>query len=132
MADIREELNKFSGNTSEERRRKYFLWKNKMDTTVTRYSEMDEKEFLKFSKCTDKQYEYLKRWEESDEYTRLMYILHKDRFDDDILEIYNSMKDEAKKGNSTAVKTVISLQKEIKKRLKNYDQSEDDGLKLDI
>ncbi|WP_050069816.1 hypothetical protein [Anaerosalibacter massiliensis] len=133
MADIREELKKLYGNDSSERKRKYFLWKNKLDTVKTEYTEMDEEEFKDFARCTELEWNYLLRWEESEEYKRLMYVLHKDNFDNDILEIYNAMKEEAKKGNSTAVKTVISLQKEIKKRLKNYNKEEEGtGLKLDI
>lgn len=134
---IREELNKvLTTNKTDTRRKRYFMWKNKMDNIKIKYSQMTEEEF-KEKYCNDKQeWEYLKRWEESEEYKRLLYVLYADNFDNDLLEVYNAVKEEAKKGNSSAVKTFLDLQKEIKKRLKNFDdintEEKDTELKLDI
>lgn len=134
---IREELNKvLTTNKTDTRRKRYFMWKNKMDNIKIKYSQMTEEEF-KEKYCNNKQeWEYLKRWEESEEYKRLLYVLYADNFDNDLLEVYNAVKEEAKKGNSSAVKTFLDLQKEIKKRLKNFDdintEEKDTGLKLDI
>lgn len=134
---IREELNKvLTTNKTDTRRKRYFMWKNKMDNIKIKYSQMTEEEF-KEKYCNNKQeWEYLKRWEESEEYKRLLYVLYADNFDNDLLEVYNAVKEEAKKGNSSAVKTFLDLQKEIKKRLKNFDdintEEKDTELKLDI
>ena len=135
MADIRTELNNVGKGATGERRRKYFLWKNKMDTLETTYSTMTKEKFIEWA-CEGvvDRFNRLIRWEESDKFKELMYILHKDNFDTDILDVYNAIKDEAMKGNSTAVKTMIDMQKEINKRLKDFSSPdvEDDGLKLDI
>lgn len=124
MSDIREELKKISRNDSGERKRKYFLWKNGLDTIKTEYSKMNEEEFREFARCTELEWNYLVRWEESEDYKRLMYILYRDRFDDDLLEVYDSIKEEAKNGNATAVKTMLTLQKTIKNKLKTVDNDE--------
>lgn len=131
--DIHEYLNKkMVGGQYSERRRKYFLWKNGLDTTRTKYSSMSEKEFKESLNCTEREWNFIKKWENSTEYKKMMYILYKDNFDTDILDVYDATKKAAEQGNSTAVKTLISLQKEINKRLKNYTEEQDDGLKLDV
>lgn len=131
--DIHKYLNKnMVGGQYAERRRKYFLWKNKLDTTRTKYSSMPEEEFKKSLNCTEREWNFLKKWENSVEYKKMMYILYRDQFDDDLLQVYDATKEEAMQGNSTAVKTMISLQKEIQKRLNSYKKDDDDGLKLDV
>lgn len=125
----------FSGNAVEERKRKYFLWKNKLNTTETNYADMTEEEIREKLKCTDKQWAFLEqRFYGSPEWNLLMYRLYASNFDNDLLEVYNAVKQQAKEGNSSAVKTFLDLQKEIKKRLKNFDDtdSKDTRLKLDI
>lgn len=135
---IRQELDKFSKHISSERRRKYFLWKHGINTLVTDYKNMTEEEFINWV-CQGKKniYERLKRWEETQEYKHLEYLYRSENFDDDLLEVYEAIKEEAKKGNSSAVKSFLELQKIIKNKIKNYDketeeQQEDDGLTLDV
>ena len=89
MSNIWDELNSFGRQMFYQNRRKYFLWRNKMDTTRTVYSDKTEEEMKEILGVTDIQWNGLKRWEESDEYKRLMYILYADNFDTDLIEIYD-------------------------------------------
>ena len=41
---------------------------------------------------TETEWRWLERWESSDLYKRLMYILYANKFDDDILELYDEVK----------------------------------------
>lgn len=109
-----------------------------MDTTRTVYSDKTEEEMKEILGVTDIQWNGLKRWEESDEYKRLMYILYADNFDTDLIEIYDAMKEQALKGNNSAVKTILELQEEITNRLKKSEkieldeEEEEDDNKLDL
>lgn len=132
MANIWDELNSFGRQIFYQNRRKYFCWRNKLDTTRTVYSDKTEEEMKELLKVTDIEWNGLKRWEESDEYKRLMYILYENNFDNDLLETYDAIKKSAMDGNATAVKTMIDLQKEIKKKLKNSENDEGLDLKLKI
>ena len=116
--DLWDELNKFGNNAYYQNRKKYFLWKNGLDTTTTAYSDKTKEEFKKMLKVTETEWRWLERWESSDLYKRLMYILYQNKFDSDILELYDEVKKQALEGNSTAVKTLLSLQEEIENRLK--------------
>ena len=116
--DLWDELNKFGNNAYYQNRRKYFLWKNGMDTTTTTYSDKTKAEMKKILKVTETEWRWLERWESSDLYKRLMYILYQNKFDSDILELYDEVKKQALEGNSTAVKTLLALQEEIENRLK--------------
>lgn len=131
--NIWDELNSMCRSQYYQKRKKYFLWKNKMDTTRTTYSDKTEEDMRKILDCTDEEWNWLIRWEESEDYKRLMYILYASNFDKDLLDTYDAIKKSAMEGNSSAVKTMIDLQKEIKAKLKNT--GEDDGaidLKLKI
>lgn len=120
-------------NKLREQKRKYFYWKNKLDTKYTNYTDMTEDEFKKFANASDSFYASLKLWEQTEEYSRLLYLLAEDRFNTDLYDVYIALKEEALKGNSTATKTMIDVQKEIKKRIKQFDvEEEDDGLNIDI
>lgn len=138
MSNIWDELNSFGRQMFYQNRRKYFLWRNKMDTTRTVYSDKTEEEMKEILGVTDIQWNGLKRWEESDEYKRLMYILYADNFDTDLIEIYDAMKEQALKGNNSAVKTILELQEEITNRLKKSEkieldeEEEEDDNKLDL
>lgn len=128
MADIIEEINKIGY----ERRRKYFMYKNKIRTRKgLDYGSMTKEEFMKYMGIGEEGYRALELWENSQEYIRLQYILYENNFDADLLEVYDSIKEEAKKGNATAVKTMIDLQKEVQKRLKQVSKDENKP-KLDL
>lgn len=135
--DLWDELNKFGNNAYYQNRRKYFLWKNGLDTTTTTYSDKTEAEMKKMLKVTEAEWRWLERWENSDLYKRLMYIMYQNKFDDDILELYDEVKKQALTGNSTAVKTLLTLQEEIENRLKPKvntkvvkEETEEEKLKL--
>ena len=135
MADIYKELNKLNRNTYYDRRRKYFLWKNKMDTTKTVYSDKTEEELKENLNVNDVEWAFIKRWEESEQYHRLMYVKYENKFDADLLEVYDAIKKSAMEGNSSAVKTMLELQQEIKGKLQEHDKEEEEEettLKLDI
>lgn len=130
MADIFEELNKIKYL----RKRRYFQWKNGLDSPKGyKYSTMSEEEFRKISECeTDESMVNLKRWESSEEYQRLLYILKENNFDNDLIEVYDAVKKQALEGNNSAVKTMIELQKEIKSKLKKNEDDTGLDLKLKI
>ena len=46
--DLWDELNKFGNNAYYQNRRKYFLWRNGLDTTTTTYSDKTEAEMKKY------------------------------------------------------------------------------------
>lgn len=128
MSDIIEEINKIGY----ERRRKYFMYKNKIRTRKgLDYGSMTKEEFMEYMGIGEEGYRALELWESSPEYIRLQYILYENNFDADLLEVYDSIKEEAKKGNATAVKTMIDLQKEVQKRLKQVSKDENKP-KLDL
>lgn len=123
MADIWEELSKIGY----ERRRKYFLWKNNLQTVKgLDYGSMSKEEFMKNAEVISEEgIRALEKWETSPEYIRLQYILYESNFDNDLLEVYDSIKKSAMSGNATAVKTMLELQSEINKRLKQVNKDED-------
>jgi len=134
--DLWDELNKFGNNAYYQNRKKYFLWKNGLDTTTTTYSDKTIEEMKKILKVTEAEWRWLERWENSDLYKRLMYIMYQNKFDDDILELYDEVKKQALTGNSTAVKTLLMLQEEIENRLKPKvkvkEKIEEEKLKLKL
>lgn len=131
--NIWDELNGMCRSQYYQKRKKYFLWKNKMDTTRTTYSDKTEEDMRKILDCTDEEWNWLIRWEESEDYKRLMYILYASNFDKDLLDTYDAIKKSAMEGNSSAVKTMIDLQKEIKAKLKKVDNNDGElDLKLKV
>ena len=74
------------------------------------------------------------RWENTDEYRTLVAIYLQGKYGNDLLDIYNSVSEKAKKGDSKSVQTLMMLQKEIKQMAKNKiskaNEDEDDGLEL--
>lgn len=115
-------------------RRRYFMWKNGIDSTKMQYSTMSEEE-IKEVLCK-KDLTHLERWESSAEYKRLLFLLKEDSFATDLLDVYDATKDKAEDGDSQSIKNMIMLQKEIKNYRKSIDEfqdledeiEEDDGL----
>lgn len=75
------------------------------------------------------------RWENTDEYRTLVAIYLQGKYGNDLLDIYNSVSERAKKGDTKSIDTLLKLQKEIKVIAKNKisktkDEDEDDGLEL--
>lgn len=134
---IRHVLTKFNNGYAAERKRKYFYWKHGLNTPRTDYKNMSEQQFIDWACGGNKQYyNALKKWEESEQYKQLEYIYRTEQFDNDLLEVYQAIKEEAKKGNSSAVKAFLELQKTIKDKIKQFDkeqtEEQDDGLTLDV
>lgn len=126
MVDYKEQLLQLRGYTGE-RRRKYFLWKNGLDTTKTNYSQMSKQEFIDFA-CdgSESKYKYLQKWEDSEMYKEMMYSLHHSKFDRDILEVYQALKKESLEGNISAVKAMVDMQQIISDKLTALRPPEDD------
>ncbi len=130
MANIWEEINKIGY----ERKRKYFLHRNQLQTRKgLDYGGMNKEEFMDYMEIGEEGYRALELWESSPEYIRLQYILYENNFDADLLDVYDAIKEQAKNGNATAVKTMLDMQKEVQKRLKQVKKEEDKPkLNLDI
>lgn len=127
--DLREEINNLSVN-----KRKYFLYKNGIDTSFTRYTEWTESDFIEDTGASEKVMNNLNRWEDSEEYKRLKFKRVKELFNTDLLEVYESVKEQAKGGNATAVKVMLELQDEINNRLKTFysEGEEETGFSLHL
>ncbi|MEY8415637.1 hypothetical protein AAK964_05000 [Tissierella praeacuta] len=129
-------------NVKNPRRRIYFQWKNNIQNIKTDYGAMTEDEFVehcsRIREITNKEQfmNYMKRWESSPEYKRLLFLLKEDNFATDLLGTYDKVKELAEEGDSQAIKNMIMLQKEIKNYRQSIDKfqqeqeeiEEDDGL----
>ncbi|QUH20221.1 hypothetical protein [Alkaliphilus sp. B6464] len=119
-------------------RKAYFQWKNKIQNIKRDYGALSEEEFLEYIGGKGEFMNYMKRWESSPEYKRLVFLLKEDSFATDLLETYNKVKELALTGDSQAIKNMIMLQKEIKKYRQDIDsfnaieeeKEEDDGLEI--
>lgn len=126
------------------RRRVYFQWKNGIQNIKLDYGAMTEDELVehcsRIREITNKDQflNYMKRWESSAEYKRLLFLLKEDNFATDLLDTYDKTKDLAGTGDSQAIKNMIMLQKEIKNYRQSIDEfhkeleeeDEDDGLEV--
>lgn len=116
-------------NVSNHRRKVYFQWKNKINNIKVNYGEMTEDEMIKQCQVVNRRpitnkrvfLNYLKRWESSSEYKRLLFLFAEDQFATDLLDVYAKVKESAEKGDSQAIKNMLLLQKEIR----NYRESID-------
>lgn len=141
-ANIWEEITKIKNP----RRKIYFQWKNNIQNIKIDYGAMTEDEFVTMcskyynTKISSKEQflSYMKRWESSAEYKRLLFLLKEDQFANDLLDTYEATKTSAQNGDSQAIKNMLLLQKEIKDYRQSIDSYqeldlvEDDGLKMDI
>ncbi|OMP66883.1 hypothetical protein [Domibacillus epiphyticus] len=57
-------------------------------------------------------------WERTDEYKSLLMLYMASKVSDDFMEIYNIVIEQAKQGDDKAIKTFLSLQKEIRDNAK--------------
>ena len=95
----------------------YFCWKNKIDNSQTKFSEMTKENFMKRYHFSDYQMDmYSTIWEDADEYNVIYGLLMELRSKRDLYKIYNVVKDKALKGDDKAVKTFLLLKKEINKK----------------
>jgi hypothetical protein len=124
-------------------KRYYFMWKHGMRTWAVDYSTLTEEQFKeKYCKNSEIKYKNLQDWEKTEEYQNLLNLKMSEGMTADIFKIYNVVKDKALQGDDKAIKTLLMLQKEVKKNLKNIDkvkvedeeeanEDEDDGLKIE-
>ena len=122
-------------------KRYYFMWKHSMKTCVRDYSTFTEEQFKeKYCKGSEIKYKNLQDWEKTEEYQNLLNLKMAEGMTADIFKIYNVVKDKALEGDDKAIKTLLMLQKEVKKNLKNIDKvkvedeveiEEDDGLEIE-
>lgn len=128
----------FTFSKHDQRKLRYFRWKNGIDTNRYAYSKMSKEDFMKNLKLTDTEFYNLEKWESTPEYKRLLCLLKEDGFANDIIEVYEQVKKKALDGDSQAIKNMLLLQKEIAKYRKSIDEffeteeqaetEEDDGL----
>ena len=121
-------------------KRYYFMWKHGMKTWARDYSTITEEQFKeKYCKGSEIKYKNLQDWEKTEEYQNLLNLKMAEGMTADIFKIYNVVKDKALEGDDKAIKTLLMLQKEVKKNLKNIDKvkvedeveiEEDDGLEI--
>ncbi|SKA99934.1 hypothetical protein SAMN05443428_13916 [Caloramator quimbayensis] len=116
----------------------YFMWRNGLSNRNTDFSTLTEEEIIeKYCKGSIRKYNFLKEWENSEEYTNLMNILLLDKSNKELLEIYDVVLEKAKQGDDKAIKTFLLLQEELKKSVKHKknkpekEEQEDDGLILE-
>lgn len=119
-------------------KRHYFCWRNKLSNKSTDYSVFTEEEFKK--KYSIKNMTWFKQWEGSEEYQGIMQMFMQQKAQEDLIEVYNVVKEKALTGDDKAVKTFLILQKEFKKRPakiaepeqeKENEENIDDGLTLE-
>lgn len=128
------EFNKYIYKLSN-RKRHYFLWKNKLSTKNTDYSKLTKEELSE--KFNVNEFAWFKQWESSEEYQNLLRLLMQQDSLKDLIEVYKAVKEKALTGDDKAVKTFLILQKEFKKQPvkiieeNNNEEEEEDGLTLD-
>lgn len=115
------------------KRRAYFRYKFGIKFQESHRTIKSDEEFLSCVKM--KSMLSLLRWENTEEYRTLVAIYLQGKYGNDLLEIYNSVSERAKKGDTKSIDTLLKLQKEIKVIAKNKisktkDEDEDDGLEL--
>ena len=102
----------------------YFMWKHKLKNRKTDFREFSE-EFIidKYFKGEQYRFDLMLLWEKSEEYAELMYYMLKEKKHNDFIEIYNIVCDNAKTGDERAIKTFLSLQKELERNLKSLSKN---------
>lgn len=120
--------------------REYFYWKFPHTRRGTA-KERTQDEMLAY--ISRKIIDPFRAWERTEEYNRLVMLMMEEEVANDMLEIYEKVREEAKTGEDKAVKLYLSLVKEIKalnkemqkqakqvKKEEIEEMEEDDGLVL--
>ncbi|WP_147566838.1 hypothetical protein [Clostridium tyrobutyricum] len=114
----------------------YFCWKNKIDNSQTKFSQMTKENFMERYHFSDYMMDmYSTIWEDADEYNVIYGLLMELRSKRDLYKIYNVVKDKALKGDDKAVKTFLLLKKEINKKdidIKSSVPQQDNEVKNEI
>lgn len=132
MAKYRNEL-EFALSKVNERVRKYFRWKFNIPFGGRPMNQTTIEEICKYTNVKNPQ--YFDDWEKTDEYKNLVNIYLNSKTANDLLDIYSSVSEKAKQGDTRAIDTLLKLQKEIQSNIKSAkrkekDISDDDGLEL--
>lgn len=116
----------------------YFYWKNGLKNRYTDFTVLSEDEFIKkYCAGSKVRYKFLQEWEKSEEYNELMQVYMNQEINSDIYEVYKVIREKALQGDDKAIKTLLMLQKEVKKNISkiekgnNDDIEDDDGLTID-
>ena len=121
------------------KRRAYFRYKFGIKFQESHRTIKSDEEFLSCVKM--KSMLSLLRWENTEEYRTLVAIYLQGKYGNDLLEIYNSVSEKAKKGDPKSIEILMKLQTEVKmlakskitrsKKSKIEDDNDDnDGLEL--
>lgn len=103
---------------------KYFLWKHKMRNTKTDFSKFSKKQFIeKYLNGREDRFAYLQLWETSEEYSEIANLMLAERVPNDLIEIYNTVREKALAGEDKAVRTFLTLSKELEQRLKRLEEA---------
>lgn len=98
----------------------YFMWKHGLSNKITDYSQFTREEIInKAFNGEEIKLQRMKNWEKTEEYSKLVYLMLKERYPQDFTEIYEIVLQSAKKGDDKSIKTLLMLQKELKVSL-NY------------
>lgn len=128
-------LNKALSELTNTKKYKYFMWKNGLRNTKIDYSKYTREEFQK-EHLKGVSFDFYEQWEKSEEYQHLLLLLMQEKMRTDLYEIYLSVREKALEGDDKAIKTFLTLEKEVNQKLKKVDKNNeveqvDDGLVLD-
>ncbi|WP_273484732.1 hypothetical protein [Desulforamulus ruminis] len=132
MSRYRNEL-EFELSKVNVKKRKYFRWKFNIPFGGREMQQKTIEEICKYTMVKNPQ--YFDDWEKTDEYKHLVNIYLNSKAANDLLDIYNSVSEKAKQGDTKAIDTLLKLQKEIQANIKQAkrkekDIADDDGLEL--
>lgn len=114
-----------------EKYRRYFRWKFNVPYKGQDVKNRTIEEVMKASGVAN--ISTFEAWEKTEEYQYLVNLMLAGRSANDLVDIYNSVCDRAKQGDSKSVDTLLKLQKTIQSNLKRgkvESQEEEDELVL--
>ncbi|MGJ0845959.1 hypothetical protein ACR77J_04645 [Tissierella praeacuta] len=128
-------LNKALSELTNAKKYKYFMWKNGLKNIRVDYSKYTREEFQEIH-LKGVSFDFYEQWEKSEEYQQPLLLLMQENMRTDLYEIYQSVRGKALEGDDKAIKTFLTLEKEVNQKLKKLDKDNDvekidDGLILD-
>lgn len=131
MAKYRNELEEALSKLNP-KARKYFRWKFDIPFQGRPMKQTTIEEICKYTGVRNPQ--FFEDWQATEEYKNLVNIYLNSKTANDLLDIYNSVSEKAKQGDTRAIDTLLKLQKEIQANIKSAKRKEkdiaDDGLEL--
>jgi len=105
----------------------YFMWKHGLRNNRTDFRKFTEEELInRYMNGDRKAFERLEVWESTEQYAHLVWLMLKEQSHKDILQAYQAVAEKAKQGDDKAIKTLLMLQKEINKKLKEETETKED------